>query len=77
MDHTQCGTDEKKNDDGRKGNILPVCSICNQVPDLGIKGVIRMGKAWICLACEQEIIHLEVGSPGYGLMIEKIRRVWK
>jgi len=63
--------------ESQKGNVLPVCSICNQVPVLGIKGIIKIGRFFICPACEQEILCLEVGSPGYGTMIEKIRRVWK
>lgn len=60
-----------------KGNVLPVCSICNQVPEMGIRGIIKIGRAFICQLCEQEILCLEVGSPDYGIMIEKIRRVWK
>lgn len=63
--------------ESHKGNVLPVCSICNHVPELGIRGIIRIGRAFICQACEQEILCLEVGSPRYGTMIEKIRRVWK
>lgn len=63
--------------DSHQAVILPVCSMCNRVPRQGIKGVIRVGKAWICLACEQEILRLEVGSPDYGVMLKKIRKVWK
>lgn len=60
-----------------KGNVLPVCSICNQVPALGIGGIIKIGRVIICQACEQEILRLEVGSPGYDIMLEKMRKVWK
>lgn len=69
--------DAQSNNEPYKGNVLPVCSICNQVPELGIRGIIRIGRAFICRSCEQEILCLEVGSPDYGMMIEKIRRVWK
>jgi len=77
MDYIQSDKNEKMINDCHTGNVLPVCSICNQVPNLGIKGIIRVGRARICRACEQEIMLLEVGSPDYGVMIEKIRRVWK
>lgn len=62
-------------DDGHMGLLLPVCSICNQVPKQGIRGVIRVGRAWICRDCEQKIMLLEVGSPDYGIMVEKMRSV--
>jgi hypothetical protein len=57
--------------------VLPVCSICNQVPELGIRGVIRVGKAWLCQTCELEITLLEVGSAEYGVMLKKIKKVWE
>lgn len=75
MNYTQNSTDSEVS--RHKENILPVCSICNQVPSLGIKGVIKVGRAWICWECEQDIMLLEIGSPGYGVMIEKIRSIWK
>ena len=60
-----------------KATVLPVCSLCNQVPAQGIRGVIRVRKAWLCQTCELEITLLEVGSAEYGVMLEKIKRVWK
>lgn len=75
MDYIQNGSKEMV--DTNKGLVLPVCSICNQVPSQGIRGVIRVGRAWICWNCEQEIMDLEIGSPKYGVMLEKLRRVWK
>lgn len=60
-----------------KASILPVCSICNRVPAKGIKGVTRVGKAWLCHTCELEITMLEVGTIEYSAMLEKIKRVWK
>ena len=77
MDYVQSGSKGAETSDSHQAMILPVCSICNNVPLQGIKGVIRVGRAWICRSCEQEIMHLEVGSPAYGEMVEKIRRVWK
>lgn len=60
-----------------KAILLPVCSFCGQVPERGIKDIIKVGKAWLCLTCEGEITSLEVGSPDYGIMLEKIKRAWK
>jgi len=77
MNYIQGGSKGEDVSDSHQVVILPVCSICNSVPRQGIKGVIRVGKAWICMSCEQEILRLEVGSPDYGVMLEKIRRVWK
>jgi len=57
--------------------VLPCCSICNEVPAEGIKGVIRVGKAWICGDCEQEIVELEIGDPNYGVILDRIRKVWR
>lgn len=57
--------------------ILPRCSICSQVPAEGIKGVMKVGRGWICGKCEQEIVSLQVGSPRYGLILDKIKRVWR
>jgi len=62
---------------GGKTTVLPVCSFCNQVPAQGIKGGIKVGKAWLCQACELKIMLAEVGSSDYEIMLEKIKRVWR
>ncbi len=77
MDYIQSGSKGTEKSNSHQAMILPVCSICSRVPIEGISGVIRVGRAWICRSCEQEIMDLEVGSPKYGVMIERIRRVWK
>lgn len=77
MSNLKNGSEGVEISNGNKALILPVCSICNQVPAKGIKGVIRVGKAWLCQTCELEITLLEVGSTEYGVMLEKIKRVWK
>ncbi|CFY01121.1 Sigma-G inhibitor, Gin [Syntrophomonas zehnderi OL-4] len=64
-------------DNRQSALILPLCNICGQVPSEGIRGVIKVGKAWICRECEQEIATLEVGSSQYGLIMNKIKKVWK
>jgi superfamily II helicase len=75
MDHMQRSFSESAS--GGLAVVLPRCCVCNQVPAEGIKAVIRVGNAWICNQCEQEIVQLEVGSPDYGVILDKIRRVWK
>ena len=60
-----------------KAIVLPVCSFCSQVPAQGIKGGIKVGKAWLCEACELKIMLTEVGSSDYEILLEKIRRVWR
>jgi len=62
---------------GDKATVLPVCSFCNHVPAQGIKGGIKVGKAWLCQACECKIILTEVGSSDYKIMLQKIKKVWK
>ncbi|HRX22454.1 MAG TPA: sigma factor G inhibitor Gin [Syntrophomonadaceae bacterium] len=57
--------------------LLPVCSFCGEVPARGIKGVVRVGKAWLCQTCEGKIIRLEVGSNDYETMLAKMKRVWQ
>ena len=61
---------------GDKATVLPVCSFCSQVPAQGIKGGIKVGKAWLCQACELKIILSEIGSNDYMILLEKIRKVW-
>jgi hypothetical protein len=60
-----------------RATVLPVCSFCSQVPAQGIRGGIKVGKAWLCQACEGKIIQTEVGSSDYEIMMEKIKNVWR
>ncbi len=62
---------------GGKAIVLPVCNFCNQVPAKGIKGGIKLGKAWLCQACERKIMLTEVGSSDYEIMLQKIKKVWR
>ena len=57
--------------------LLPVCSFCGEVPARGIKGVVRVGKAWLCQTCEAKIMMLDVESADYEVMIEKMKKVWR
>jgi hypothetical protein len=58
-------------------NLLPRCTICSQVPRGGIRGGIKLKKAFICTQCEQEIANVDVGSANYQVLLEKIKRILK
>ncbi|PKM77479.1 MAG: hypothetical protein CVU90_06425 [Firmicutes bacterium HGW-Firmicutes-15] len=60
-----------------KAIILPRCRICSQVPKEGIRGGIKLRKAFICTQCEQEITNIDVGSANYQILLEKIKRILK
>lgn len=59
------------------GMLLPRCYFCGEVPPGGIRGGIKVKKAFICVKCEKEIVSLKVGAPGYNEFLEKIKRVLK
>lgn len=59
------------------GELLPRCYFCGEVPAEGIRGGIKVKKAFICMKCEKEIVLLKVGAPGYQELMEKIKRVLK
>jgi superfamily II helicase len=58
-----------------RANILPRCTICNQIPKEGIRGGIKLKKAFICTRCEQDIANVDVGSASYQILLEKIKRI--
>ncbi|HEX3011770.1 MAG TPA: sigma factor G inhibitor Gin [Syntrophomonadaceae bacterium] len=60
-----------------KGVLLPRCHFCGEVPPGGIRGGIKVKKAFICIKCEEEIVSLQVGAPGYSELLEKLKRVLK
>lgn len=59
------------------GVLLPRCYFCGEVPPGGIRGGIKVKKAFICIKCEKEIVALQVGAPGYHELLEKIKQVLK
>lgn len=59
------------------GVLLPRCYFCSEVPPEGIRGGIKLKKAFICRRCEKEIVSLQVGAPGYQELLEKLKRVLK
>ncbi|NLB54104.1 MAG: hypothetical protein GX808_14365 [Syntrophomonadaceae bacterium] len=55
--------------------ILPVCSICQQVPDKGIRDGIMIKKVFICCSCEIRIVNLSVDSVNYNEVINRIKAI--
>lgn len=58
-----------------RGILLPRCYLCGEVPSLGIHGGVIIRKAFICSACEQDIVNLEVGSTHYQMVINKLKKI--
>jgi len=61
----------------KKGIILPRCGICNQVPEEGIRGGLIIKKAFICNKCQNKMINIDVGSPEYEVILNKIKKIFK
>lgn len=55
--------------------VLPRCSVCEQVPPGGLRDGIRLKKAFICSRCEKLIVHSDVASFNYKILIEKLKRI--
>lgn len=60
-----------------EGQLLPRCSICNNVPEHGIADGLKLRHAFICKACEERIVLVDVGSMDYEFLMEKIKKLWK
>ena len=63
--------------DVQRGVLLPCCIVCEQVPEGGIRGGIRLKKAFICTACEQQLMQTDMGSINYQKILEKIKQILK
>ncbi|MDP9729289.1 sigma factor G inhibitor Gin [Alicyclobacillus tolerans] len=48
------------------------CIICGMTRSAGI----RICGEFICIDCEQAIVHTEVGDPRYSLYVECMKRIW-
>ncbi len=56
--------------------LLPICIVCGETPTLGIMdGVVLRGK-FLCSACEHNILSLEVASPDYEAVVQKLKGLW-
>lgn len=59
------------------GILLPCCSVCGEVPALGIHGGIKLKRFFICRECEWAILTVEVGSPDYEMLMDKLKNIVK
>lgn len=55
--------------------ILPRCVFCENVPVKGIKGGYLLKKHFICSACEQMLLKVQVGSPAYETFVVGIKKL--
>lgn len=58
-----------------RGQLLPRCYFCGEVPREGIHGGVIIKRAFICHSCEEQIIDLEVGSLHYREVIDKLKEI--
>ncbi len=56
--------------------VLPRCSICDQVPEGGIRDGIRLYKAFICTRCERQIAYCDIESVQYQHLVDRIKRIF-
>ena len=63
--------------DDSGGKLLPVCSICQQVPTAGIIGGMKIKRWFLCQSCEIEIVNLNLETAHYVEIMNKIKAVMK
>jgi len=59
----------------KRGILLPQCYFCGEVPSQGIHGGVIIKKAFICSACEENIVNLKVGSTNYRAVVNKLKEI--
>lgn len=56
--------------------VLPVCFLCNMVPEEGIRSGFFLKGIFICGQCEHELINCNIeNTEKYKLAIEKLREI--
>ncbi len=58
-----------------KGQLLPRCALCEEVPLRGIMGGYLIKGLFLCETCEKEILNLKVGSSQYEFYLQKIKKL--
>ncbi len=56
-------------------NVFPKCKLCGSNPRYGLYDGFRLGKKFICSACEQRIIHADIGDFEYDRNIGNIKKL--
>ena len=68
------GTTKIRVPDDRK--VLPICFLCNLVPQEGMRGGFLLKGVFICTQCEQELINSNMEDPEkYKMAIAKLRGI--
>ena len=58
------------------GKLLPICIICEQVPQDGIMGGVVINGNFICAKCEDELMSITTDDVKYKLFQEKLKKIW-
>lgn len=58
-----------------RGVLLPCCAICQQVPETGIRGGVKVENIFICQKCEWDIVSSEAGSPEYENLLNQVKKI--
>ncbi|MFY9175247.1 MAG: sigma factor G inhibitor Gin [Peptococcia bacterium] len=60
----------------RERKIVPVCSLCNKVPEQGIRSGFFLRKIFICQECEESLLQVDSHEKeDYFLAMAKLKRV--
>lgn len=63
-------------EDLKSRKVLPVCYLCNKVPDEGIRSGFFLKRIFICSTCERELINCRPEEKEeYMLTIAKLRNI--
>ncbi|MFD1736875.1 sigma factor G inhibitor Gin [Bacillus salitolerans] len=54
-------------------NYGETCLICEQVKEKGI----HLYTSFLCVECEQEIIHTQTSHPNYKFYLQQMRKITK
>jgi hypothetical protein len=69
-------TGTRGNEEPITGVLLPRCHLCQEVPEKGIKGGIKIRKSFICEKCESHVISLQAGCSEYHVVLEQLKGIW-
>ncbi|HCF70376.1 MAG TPA: hypothetical protein DER33_02080 [Syntrophomonas sp.] len=56
--------------------VVPRCSVCHQIPQAGIRGGLKLGKAFLCHECEAILMETPVGSAEYHRIMDGLRSIY-
>jgi len=56
-------------------NVFPKCVLCGKTPVLGLYDGFRLGKKFICSACEEKITETKVDCLQYQLTVQNIKKL--